>query len=171
MRSYLDIETGPAGEVTVLGIYIPGRLMLQLVADEVTEENILWYLTGVSEICTYNGNCFDLPVIRNRVGVDLKQHIECVDLRYACQRQGLKGGLKAVERSLGITRRHPAMGGWDAVRLWSRWIRSEDAAALRVLLEYNQDDCINLCYLEALLDGAEPTQATDHDYLLLPPLP
>ncbi len=168
MRAYLDIETSWKGSITVLGIYAPGRLMLQLVGDEVTADNLLWYLTGVAEVATYNGTCFDLPVIKSVLGVDLKEHLVHDDLMYRCWKQQLKGGFKAVERQLGIVRRHPSMDGRDAMRLWQAWRHGGDEGALRRLLEYNMDDCVNLSYLESALDGSEPAQALDHEYVTLP---
>ena len=168
MRAYLDIETSWKGSITILGIYVPGRMMLQLVGDEVTAENLLWYLTGASEVVTYNGTCFDLPVIKAALDVDLKEHLIHDDLMYRCWKQNLKGGFKAVERQLGIVRRHPAMDGRDAMQLWQMWRHAGEEPALRQLLEYNTDDCVNLCYLEAALEGSEPTQALDHDYITLP---
>jgi uncharacterized protein YprB with RNaseH-like and TPR domain len=42
-----------------------------------------------------------------------------------------------------------------APRLWQRWEKDGDEEALRVLLEYNKEDCVNLEALEDILDGME----------------
>ena len=53
-------------------------------------------------ICTYNGKCFDVPVIESDLGIKLKQvHI---DLRYVLKSVGFSGGLKGCERKAGIDR-------------------------------------------------------------------
>ncbi len=60
-------------------------------------------------------------------------------------RLGLKGGLKAIERRVGIERtpRTRYLQGWDAVYLWERYQKG-DEEALEVLVEYNMEDVVNL---------------------------
>ena len=61
---------------------------------------------------------------------------------------GYRGGLKAVERTLGIGREPSIRGvdGFEAVRLWRRHERG-DRAALEKLLLYNLTDVVNLVEL------------------------
>jgi uncharacterized protein YprB with RNaseH-like and TPR domain len=59
----------------------------------------------------------------------------------------LYGGLKVVERVLGIPRRTDGLDGADAMRLWEEWRRG-DGRSLRKLLRYNEDDVVNLYLLE-----------------------
>ncbi|MDD5037953.1 MAG: ribonuclease H-like domain-containing protein, partial [Dehalococcoidales bacterium] len=61
------------------------------------------------------------------------------------------GGLKAVERQLGIERRLKDMNGWEAVKLWWKYVDSFDLAALNKLLEYNREDVVNLRAVKARL--------------------
>ena len=110
-RAYLDIETTGFGryycDLTVIGIALEkGRKcqVVQLIEDDLYEESLLKYLEGVDEIYTYNGSRFDLPFIETKLGVDLKQCFVHTDLMHDCWRQNLKGGLKVVERLLGIKR-------------------------------------------------------------------
>jgi uncharacterized protein YprB with RNaseH-like and TPR domain len=72
---------------------------------------------------------------------------------YDCWRQNLRGGLKAVERQLGIERRLKDVNGWEAVKLWWRYVDSFDLEALDRLLEYNREDVVNLKALKARLPG------------------
>jgi uncharacterized protein YprB with RNaseH-like and TPR domain len=74
------------------------------------------------------------------------------DLCFAASRLGLRGGLKQIEREMGIERDPALRGldGWDAVRLWSQWRRG-DRRALDLLLAYNAADTENLVPLTELL--------------------
>ena len=58
------------------------------------------------------------------------------------------GGFKAVERQLGIERRLKEVNGYEAVRLWRRYVDSYDLDALATLLEYNKEDVLNLKVLK-----------------------
>ena len=61
---------------------------------------------------------------------------------------GYRGGLKAVERKLGLGRDEAIreVDGFEAVRLWRRHQRG-DRAALGKLLLYNLTDVVNLVEL------------------------
>ncbi len=159
MDAYLDIETtglSPHSDVlTVVGICTEGvgpREMTQLVGDDITAGRILEVLQGVDFLYTYNGSRFDLPFVRARLGVDLGQGLCHRDLMYDCWAKGLYGGLKAVERVLGVRRVLPGVDGREAVRLWYRYCAHRDEGALRRLLEYNREDVLNLITLRTLLD-------------------
>jgi uncharacterized protein YprB with RNaseH-like and TPR domain len=45
------------------------------------------------------------------------------------------------------------MNGWDALRLWARFECNGDQEALRLLLEYNREDVMNLVQLERIVVG------------------
>lgn len=151
MKAYLDIETSFSGKITVIGIYHESDSLLQLVGDDITPGNLMSSLDTISTIVTYNGTRFDLPVIKNRLGTDLKKHFLSLDLMYECWRQNLYGGLKKVEEQLGITRKSQGIDGWEAMQLWERYVNSNDLQALHTLLNYNRDDVLNLPILEKRL--------------------
>ena len=69
-----------------------------------------------------------------------------VDLKHTLRRLGHTGGLKRIERELGIERdrRGEYMTGEDAVYLWRLWERRGKKNALDLLIEYNSEDCRNL---------------------------
>ncbi len=103
LEAYLDIETTGLcrfnDEVTVIGIYLVGHCfekVVQLVGGNATGDKLLSALTDVDTIYTYNGNHFDLPFIKNALGIDLKESFVHQDLMYDCWRNRLHGGLKAV---------------------------------------------------------------------------
>lgn len=149
--AFVDIETTGGGShalnITVIGLYngseykvfIQGR-NLEEFQSEVERYDLL---------VTYNGKCFDLPVLKNYFGQQGLGQAH-LDLRYFLRRIGYFGGLKRVEESLGI-RRPPSLRGVDgyfAVLLWYRHLRG-DARALDALIRYNWEDVVNL---QALLE-------------------
>jgi uncharacterized protein YprB with RNaseH-like and TPR domain len=158
IESFLDIETTGLSptycEITVVGIHLTngteGRLV-QLVGDDATADRVLEALEGTSMIYSYNGSRFDLPFIHSRLGVDLATLFPHRDLMHDCWRKQLYGGLKCVERKLGIERQLKGVDGLEAVRLWWRYVNDYDEKALATLLEYNKEDVLNLRSLKERL--------------------
>lgn len=155
MKAYLDIETTFDNTISVVGIHIPGKDMVQLTGTQVTDVEIAMALKGVSAVVTFNGASFDLPFIRRITGLEVRDLAVHHDLLHVCRKRGLKGGLKRVEVLLGIGRDSGITDGRMAPRLWQRWETDGDEEALRVLLEYNKEDCVNLEILESILDGMD----------------
>lgn len=151
MSLYLDIETDIHGRISVIGLYKRSHGLVQLVGRDVTSARLLRALPPARRIFTFNGDSFDLPLIRRQLGVDLKMRYESVDLRHCCARAGWDGGLKAIERLLGVPRRSAGVNGRDAQALWSRFTDSGDEEALRSLLVYNRDDVLNMVRIRAAL--------------------
>lgn len=149
--AYLDIETSWSRSITIIGVHRPGIGMIQLVAPRLHPDRVLEALDGVTTVCTFNGACFDLPVIREQLGLDLKTLLVHRDLLRDCRRLGLRGGLKRVEQVLGIWRDTEGVDGIQAMGLWERWRRAGDQEALELLLRYNREDCENLEVLERRL--------------------
>jgi len=163
-EAYLDIETtglSPTNsDITVIGIYLcdeSDTRLLQLVGEDITAEGILNSLEEASKIYTYNGSKFDLPFIANRVGIDLAHHLDHRDLMYDCRKCKLFGGLKSVERQLGIGRKLTEIDGYEAARLWWKYIDSHDPDALNLLLAYNKEDVINLKILKDKVANIQPS--------------
>jgi uncharacterized protein len=152
MKAYLDIETSFGKEITVIGIFTPPDRVIQLVGEDVNWTNLWNALEGVTQILTYNGARFDLPVIRHAVKLDLNRYFPCRDLMFECWKRNLKGGLKKVEEKLGIERLSKGIDGVEAMRLWERFRRYRDEEALQALLDYNREDVVNLYHLEACLE-------------------
>jgi uncharacterized protein YprB with RNaseH-like and TPR domain len=159
--AYLDIETtGLSSRVaglTVVGVALADPVpyhVFQLVGGEITAEALHSILRPVGCLYTYNGSRFDLPFIRAKLGLDLGRQFRHVDLMYACWRQQLKGGLKAVERRLGIERQLTNVDGTMAVQLWWEYIHTGNPDALDTLLAYNREDVLNLHTLRGRLGVA-----------------
>ena len=157
-RAYLDIETTGFSryycDLTVIGVTLENGSkcrVVQLIEDDISEKKLLKALKGVDEIYTYNGSRFDLPFIDAQLGVDLKECFKHTDLMYDCWRQNLKGGLKVVEQLLGIERKLKEVDGYMAVLLWYDYVNSSNKQALQTLLDYNEEDVVNLRVLRRKL--------------------
>jgi len=151
MDAYLDIETSYDMEIVVLGIYTSRRKFLQLVGDEIKRTSVLKSLRGIKRIFTYNGNRFDIPMIRKRLDIDLFRKFHCHDLMKDCHRKNLYGGLKGAESKLGIRRKTEGVDGYMAMKLWTRYSDFQDKRALKTLLAYNKEDVVNLHKIRKLI--------------------
>lgn len=147
--AFLDIETTGLGKgkdyVTVVGIFDGERVYFFVQGKNM--QDFAKAIKKYSVIVTYNGKQFDLPFLKTAFyGLDFPQaHI---DLRYLLKRLGYWGGLKTIEKNLGIKRNRKVknLNGCDAVLLWNRYLDGEPGA-LKLLLDYNREDAVNLKYL------------------------
>ncbi|MBI5195335.1 MAG: ribonuclease H-like domain-containing protein [Nitrospirae bacterium] len=148
--AYLDIETtglsSNYNDLTVIGLYLDdgGDEVIQLVGDEIGPSQLVKIIKKVDILYTYNGAQFDLPFIRKKLNVDITKHCRHEDLKYACWQKNLYGGMKEVERKLGIKRNLLGVDGWLAVQLWHKYQQSGCTRSLNILLEYNKEDVLNL---------------------------
>jgi len=154
--AYLDIETtglySYCHKITVVGLsFGDSGLVDQWIGEDITADALLEALEPASTLYTYNGSRFDLPFLRDHLGVNLHDRFQHRDLMLDCWRRNLYGGLKAVERRLGIPRMLKDIDGLEAVRLWNRYEKQRDQEALRRLLDYNREDVLNLRALKELL--------------------
>ena len=145
---YLDIETDGLSDncdVTIVGLFdgFETKTMIRRV-------NLDWQLLRrelekYKMIVTFNGSVFDLPFMKKRYG-NIIPAIPHFDLRFGCRRIGLNGGLKRIEKELNIHRSEIVEGlyGGDAAKLYRMWRGSGDDYYLRLLVEYNEEDVINL---------------------------
>jgi len=142
---YLDIETtgcSSSSQVTVVGLYDGRRTQSFIAGDNL--DRLPEALARYGMVVTFNGASFDLPFLRRRFPDLPADHLH-LDLMHALRRVGLKGGLKAIEREVGIEREDDLRGldGWDAVRLWREY-RAGNAQSLDTLVRYNAADIENL---------------------------
>ncbi|MBN2239525.1 MAG: ribonuclease H-like domain-containing protein [Dehalococcoidales bacterium] len=158
VEAYIDIETTGLSpwdsDITVIGFYLCDGMesrSVQLVGSDITRIDVLNTLEGVDTIYTYNGARFDLPFIHHHLGVNLAEIYDHCDLMFLCWRNNLKGGLKGVEKQLGIERELPDVNGRMAIALWNRYLYTADFEALEILLKYNLEDVVNLKTLKEML--------------------
>ncbi len=143
---YLDIETsGYYGDITVVGIY-DGRETKTMVKGRNLDHYLLGKLLRQHKmIISFNGSSFDLPVI-NRYYPNTIPDILHIDLRHALAKLGFSGGLKSIEKQLGVRRAEEVKGvcGSDAIYLWNMYKATGKENYLELLVKYNEEDVINL---------------------------
>ena len=102
-----------------------------------------------SLLVSFNGKRFDKPFLEKSFGISIENpHI---DLMYLFQRLGYSGGLKKIEKDLGVERELEDIDGREAIKLWKRYKKQGDKEALDRLVRYNQYDAENL---QSLLETA-----------------
>lgn len=153
-KLYLDIETTGLSrkrhEVTVVGAYDNEKVYQLVKGRNLCEENICELLERANCIVTYNGKRFDVPFLQKKYDIELNGRHK--DLMYLGWKVGLKGGLKKIEREIGIGRESGVCGGSEAVRLWKKYQREECKESLRKLLMYNREDVVNLVDVEKAIE-------------------
>ncbi len=143
---FLDIETsGYYGDITVLGLYDGYETKTMVKGFNLDPQTIKKELSKFDLIVTFNGSSFDLPVI-NRYYPNTIPDIPHIDLRHCCSKLNLVGGLKKIEKQLNISRADEVqdLDGSEAVYLWQRWKSTGDKKHLNLLVQYNEEDIINL---------------------------
>jgi len=142
---FVDIETtgmGPWAQVTVIGVFDGIRTSTYILGDNLHE--FAEHVEQLAMLVSFNGASFDLPYLRRTFPTVEWNHLHC-DLRFALRRLGLSGGLKQIERRLGIARDDEIDGlsGEDAVRLWAEYCAGNEES-LAQLVAYNAADVENL---------------------------
>ncbi|NLI74474.1 MAG: exonuclease [Euryarchaeota archaeon] len=146
--AYIDIETDGQyanSNVTVVGIHRAGQTTTLVQGEDLNESNISKALEGAKMLITFNGSSFDLPILHYHFPMAVPR-LPHYDLRHACRRVGLTGGLKKIERELEIARPREVeyVTGEEAVYLWRTWKRKGSKNALKLLMKYNQEDTENM---------------------------
>jgi uncharacterized protein YprB with RNaseH-like and TPR domain len=143
---YLDIETsgGYQGidEITVIGLFDGNDVRTFINGIDLDGFEIA--IAQYDLVVTFNGTCFDLPLIR-RWFQNISLPPAHIDLRFLLKKLGYTGGLKKIEKTLGLVRgaEIEGMDGYEAVMLWKAY-QWGDKAALDTLIEYNTADIVNL---------------------------
>ncbi len=158
-RAYLDIETDGlsrgVNNITVIGImaeYGGDNAFYQFYGKNIDWEWFYKFLKEIDCLYTYNGSSFDLKFIESKSGINVHEIVSHCDLKYECWKRNLYGGLKSVEKQLGIIREMGGMNGYDAVRLWYDYLLRGNRKALDILLRYNREDVMNLSLLRKRLN-------------------
>ncbi|MBS3117812.1 ribonuclease H-like domain-containing protein [Candidatus Woesearchaeota archaeon] len=136
---YLDIEVDQAGKPIMVGIYDGEKTKTWVKGINWDMSKIAKELSKAKVLVTFNGSAFDLPKLRSEGVVFDGPHY---DLKGACQRIRLKGGLKEIEKKLNLKRPEHLYG--NPVELWKAMHASNDGEYFELLLKYNEEDVINL---------------------------
>jgi len=155
--SYLDIETdglGPSAVITMVSVHRGGDTTTLTRGMDLDAKNLREALLGTKMMVTFNGSSFDLPMIEREFPFAVPK-VPHFDLRHACPKVGLRGGLKQVEIMLGYRRPQEVeyVTGEEAVYLWHLWQRKGNENALKLLRRYNQEDTRNLEPLAEVVYG------------------
>lgn len=168
---FLDIETtglsADCHAVTCIGLY-PARAESapRLFVKGINLEEFVDEIADYRLVITYNGATFDLPFLRAQFPYAGLPPLH-LDLRYVLRRLGHSGGLKRIERAIGIERdeRIRGMDGFDAVHLWHEY-EEGSVDSLRLLLEYNLADIVGLKGLTEFAYNGMLSQVACHSPLL-----
>jgi len=146
---FLDIETTGLNrykrDITVIGLYDGDKSKFFVNGKNL--EDFREEIKKYKMIVSFNGKMFDIPFIQAKFP-DIDFNKFHIDLRFAMKKLGYTGGLKRIEKEIGISREEDVTGidGFEAVRLWYKY-KKGDNNALDLLLKYNKEDIENLKYL------------------------
>ena len=146
---FLDIETTGLSklhdDITVFGLYDGLNTKLMIKGINLDYKSLKKELDKYKLIVTFNGASFDLPFIEKRYP-NLLPNVPNFDVKSLAGRLGLKGGLKHIEKELGIKRKEIVedFSGGDALTLWRMYRATGDEYYLNLLVEYNEFDIVNL---------------------------
>ncbi len=144
---FLDIEVSHCadGFITVIGLYDGYETKTMIEGINLNFNYLKEELRKYKMIISFNGSVFDIPFI-NKKHPNIIPNIPHFDLRFCCSKLGITGSLKEIEESFGIKRRQiiKDLKGGDAFTLWRMWRATGDEYYLSLLIEYNEEDTINL---------------------------
>ena len=133
----IGLADGAGAKVFVAGRPMPGDEVLEKFRDAIKAYDL---------VVTFNGANFDIPFIEKQFR-DTNFHFEQphLDLLWPARSMGLNGGLKDMEKQIGIVRTADIKGmrGLEAIQLWGAW-KGGDQAAYQRLTTYCKADCVNL---------------------------
>jgi uncharacterized protein YprB with RNaseH-like and TPR domain len=142
---FFDIETTGLDQtrdvVTTVSYHRDGETTTLVRGDDLTAAAVQAMADDASLLVSFNGIRFDQPFLED--AFDLAVDVPHLDLMYPCKTLGLTGGLKRIEREIGLERERPDISGRDAVRLWHEHEAGVDGA-LETLVSYNREDAVNL---------------------------
>lgn len=153
--TFFDIETtGLSVDSQVTVVVCRHRDRLHTFVRGRNLEEFLELLDDVELLASFNGSSFDVPRVARLFNIPA---IPCphIDLRWLCYHQGLTGGLKRIERELGVRRPADLQGveGSMAEVLWRRWELGGDRKSLERLIRYCCADVQALTVVAAELIG------------------
>lgn len=149
--AFLDVETTGLGlrdKLTVIGLWQAGRFKQFVLGQDLHEFLEIW--RKIKVLVTFNGTRFDLPVLMRTFGLScFPPHI---DLMHEAKTYGFSGGLKNIERLLGIRREVGEAGdGAEAARLWLEYEGKGDQISLLRLMRYNSRDVLSMVALAGVI--------------------
>lgn len=133
---FIDIE----GDINIIGIYDSYETKTMIKHVNFDKRTLKQELDKYKIIVSYNGGAYDLPKLKKYFNLfHDKIHI---DLKTVCRRIGLTGGLKEIEKKIGIKRASHLYG--SAADCYKTFLASGNKEWLDGLVEYNEQDCVSL---------------------------
>lgn len=151
--AFFDIETTGLSwynsHISVIGALFETDVFTYLYKRNL--DDFLLFMEDVDLLVTFNGNCFDIPFVErafNIPGVDTAH----IDLRWIAYYRGFRGGLKGIEKSLGVKRPEEIgdVDGYEAVDLYYQWQSGNSSAGDR-LVQYCCCDVVSTHLVAAYL--------------------
>ena len=141
---FLDIESSFDNRITVIGMYDGNNTKIMVDGFNLENDIINDELSKYNLLVTFNGKSFDVPMIKRYFNTSFP--MPHLDLRHAGARIGLNGGLKNIEKEIGIKRAEEVehIVGDQAPQLWRCWKATGDKRFLDLLVKYNEEDIVNL---------------------------
>lgn len=172
--AYLDIETTGSSRSAnnVTCVALADRRGVRMFVRDRNLDRLPDALAEHRMLVTFNGAAFDLPFLCDAFpGLSFERHAH-FDLCPALRKLGHRGGLKAIEKTLGVPRDEGLDGvdGWIAVALWRRHVQG-DPRALATLERYCAEDVLGLPALAAMAVNARLAQTPFGDDLPALPVP
>ncbi|WP_136688480.1 ribonuclease H-like domain-containing protein [Halorhabdus amylolytica] len=145
--AFFDIETTGLDQrhdaVTTVSVRQGGETTTFVRDRDLTAQRLRETFADADLLVSFNGKRFDVPFLQQSFDLDGVLERPHLDLMYPCRQLDLTGGLKQIEKDVGIERDRPDLSGKDAVRLWYEAERGDDAA-LETLISYNREDVDHL---------------------------
>lgn len=143
--TYFDIETtgivGVDHHATVITAYRNNRMYTYVIGENL--DDFLDLVDDSTLLVAFNGNAFDIPFLERTFSIP---SLDCphVDLRWVCYHAGYTGGLKMIEKKLGIKRPSEVtdVTGNEAILLYYDW-QQGDQAAKEKLIKYCSIDTLS----------------------------
>jgi uncharacterized protein len=134
----IGLADANAARVFVAGRPMPGDEPIEKFRDAIKSYDL---------VVTFNGANFDIPFIEKHFrDTHFRFEQPHLDLLWPARSLGLNGGLKDMEKQIGIQRPVDIkeMRGMEAIQLWGAWKTANDQAAYQRLTTYCKADCVNL---------------------------
>ncbi len=164
--AFIDIELDGStsySSPTVLGICRRGSYRCLVRGIDLDASNLAKALSGTSVIVTYNGKRHDLHHMSGLLP-RTPGGMRVLDLRNIALPAGYTGGLKLLERELGIVRNRyvELAASGQSTSLWRKWRRNGTRRALELLIAYNREDTCNLSPIALKLGAILEQRAVAH---------
>lgn len=138
---FLDIEiANKRGDINIIGMFDGIDTKVMVNCFNLDLKQLKKEIKKYKLLVTFNGSVHDIPIMQKYFSI--VPRIPHIDLRFLCARLNLKGSLKYIESKINIARPKHLKG--SPVDLWRAYHASGDPEYLQLLIQYNEEDTVNL---------------------------